>query len=93
MSRRLTLAAAQLGPIQKAEGRDVVVGRRELRDEALFTGVDLSPGDTVVAVNGQGIERPEHAYTVWTGLRVASELSLVVLRGDERRELRFAIVD
>ncbi|WP_419897914.1 N-carbamoyl-D-amino-acid hydrolase [Roseomonas sp. USHLN139] len=27
MSRMLTLAAAQLGPIQKAEGRDVVVGR------------------------------------------------------------------
>jgi predicted amidohydrolase len=27
MSRRLTLAAAQLGPIQKAEGRDVAVGR------------------------------------------------------------------
>ncbi|MBX6744414.1 MAG: N-carbamoyl-D-amino-acid hydrolase [Acetobacteraceae bacterium] len=27
MPRRLTLAAAQLGPIQKAEGRDVAVGR------------------------------------------------------------------
>ncbi|RAI57867.1 N-carbamoyl-D-amino-acid hydrolase [Roseicella frigidaeris] len=27
MSRRLTLAAAQLGPIQKAEGREVAVGR------------------------------------------------------------------
>ena len=27
MSRRLVLAAAQLGPIQKAEGRDVAVGR------------------------------------------------------------------
>jgi predicted amidohydrolase len=27
MSRRLTVAAAQLGPIQKAEGRDVAVGR------------------------------------------------------------------
>ena len=25
--RRLTLAAAQLGPIQKAEGREVAVGR------------------------------------------------------------------
>lgn len=75
------------------DGRFVGFRVVELRDEALFTGVDLSPGDTVVAVNGQGIERPEHAYTVWTGLRVASELSLVVLRGDERRELRFAIVD
>lgn len=75
------------------EGRFVGFRLLELRDEALFGGVDLSPGDTVVAVNGQGIERPEHAYTVWTGLRVASELTVLVLRGDERRELRFAIVD
>lgn len=75
------------------EGRFVGFRLVELRDEALFAGTDLSPGDTVVAVNGQGIERPEHAYTVWTGLRVASELTLVVLRGEERRELRFAIVD
>ena len=27
MTRSLVLAAAQLGPIQKAEGRDVAVGR------------------------------------------------------------------
>ena len=27
MTRSLVLAAAQLGPIQKAEGRDVVIGR------------------------------------------------------------------
>lgn len=65
----------------------------ELHDAELFEGVDLAPGDTVVSVNGQAIDRPEHAFTVWTSLRVASELDVVVLRGDERRELRFAIVD
>jgi len=75
------------------EGHFVGFRITALRDEALFAGVDLAPGDTVVAVNGQPIERPEQAFTVWTGLRVASELSVVVLRGQERRELRFAIVD
>jgi type II secretory pathway component PulC len=75
------------------DGRFVGFRVVELHDETLFAAIDLAPGDTIVAVNGQGIERPEHAYTVWTSLRVASELSLAILRGDERRELRFAIVD
>jgi S1-C subfamily serine protease len=75
------------------DGRFVGFRLTELRDPALFAGVDLAPGDTVLTVNGRSIERPEHAFTVWTGLRVASELTVVVLRGSERRELRFAIVD
>ncbi len=64
-----------------------------LRDEALFEGVDLLPGDRIVSVNGQTIERPDDAFTVWSGLRVASELALVVSRAGQTRELRFAIVD
>lgn len=75
------------------DGRFVGFRLTELRDEALFGGVDLAQGDTVIEVNGHAIERPEDAFTVWTSLEVASELSVVVLRGDERRELRFAIVD
>ena len=64
-----------------------------LRDEALFEGVDLRPGDRIVSINGQAIERPDDAFSVWSGLRVASELALVVSRAGETRELRFAIVD
>lgn len=75
------------------EGRFVGFRVTELRDEALFTGVDLRPGDTVLTVNGQSIERPDHAFTVWTGLRVASELDVTILRDGERKALRFAIVD
>lgn len=74
-------------------GRFVGFRLTELRDPDLFAGIDLQPGDTIVEVNGQAIERPEQAYLVWTGLRVASELTIIVLRGDERRELRFAILD
>ncbi len=75
------------------EGRFVGFRLTELRDEQLFEGIDLDVGDTLVAVNGLVIERPEDAFTVWSSLAVASELSLVVLRGEERRELHFAIVD
>lgn len=61
-------------------------------DERL-AAVDLKPGDVVLRVNGQPIERPEQALQVWNGLRVASELWIEYRRGDETRELRFQIVD
>ena len=62
-------------------------------DDPALSSVDLSSGDVVVRVNGQSIERPEHAIRVWDSLRVASELVVDVLRDGEPRELRFAIVD
>lgn len=65
----------------------------ELRDATLFEGVDLQPGDVIVSVNGQSIERPDDAFTAWTGLRVASEITVAVLRDGARRDLRFPIVD
>lgn len=65
----------------------------DLRDAALFAGVDLQPGDVILTVNGQSIERPDDAFTAWTSLRVASEITLAVLRDGARRDLRFPIVD
>ena len=42
MTRRITIAAAQLGPIQKAEGRDIAVGRMlRLMDQAYRRGVQV----------------------------------------------------
>ena len=42
MTRRITIAAAQLGPIQKAEGRDIAVGRMlRLMDQAHQRGVQV----------------------------------------------------
>ena len=70
------------------------VGHRitALRGEVLpQSGLQL--GDTVVAVNGQSVERPEQAMAVWNSLSVASELSLDVLRAGEPQTLRFRIVD
>ncbi len=65
----------------------------ELRDASLFDGVDIRAGDVLVAVNGQTIERPEQAFTAWTGLRVASEITLAVIRDGARYDLRFPIID
>jgi len=53
----------------------------------------LRAGDVVVRVNGQIIERPEQAFAVWEGLRVASTLAIEYLRAGQRREARFEIVD
>ena len=60
-------------------------------ENAWPASVDLRVGDTVVAVNGMPIERPEQAFRVWEELRVASEVRVEFLRGAERRVLRFAI--
>ena len=57
------------------------------------TGSGLRVGDVVVRVNGQVIERPEQALTVWEGLRVASTLAIEYLRAGQRREARFEIVN
>jgi len=73
-------------------GRFVGFRLTELRTE-LFEGVDLQPGDTLLSVNGLPIERPEEALVAWNALRVASELTIEVLREGERRQLRFAIAD
>jgi S1-C subfamily serine protease len=53
----------------------------------------LQPGDVLTRVNGQAVVRPEHAFTVWQALRVASGVSVEYLRAGRRRELRFEIVD
>jgi hypothetical protein len=55
--------------------------------------VGLETGDVIQRINGQPIERPEQALSVWNGLRVASELFIEYQRGEEQRELRFEIVD
>ncbi len=62
-------------------------------EDARFQRLDLRPGDVVVRVNGQPIERPEQALAVWNGLRVASELMVEYVRAGEPRQLRFDILD
>lgn len=58
-----------------------------------FADLDLRPQDIITRVNGQSIEKPDQAFQVFDSLRVASQLAIEYLRGSERRELRFDIVD
>jgi S1-C subfamily serine protease len=62
-------------------------------EDPRFADLPLQAGDVIVRVNGEPIERPEQAFLVWNGLRVASELMIEYVRGGERRELRYVIVD
>lgn len=61
-------------------------------DDPRFTALALQPGDTVTRINGQSIERPEHALQVWNSLRVASELLIEYEHEGELAQLRFAIL-
>ena len=62
-------------------------------DDPRFARLELQPGDVVTRINGQSIERPEHALAVWSSLRVASQLLVEFRHEDEPRELRFEIID
>jgi hypothetical protein len=53
----------------------------------------LRPGDTVMRVNGQPIERPEQFKDVWDSLPSKHELVLHVQRDGAPRELHYRIVD
>lgn len=62
------------------------------REDALTPAV-LAPGDTVMRVNGQSIERPEQFKNVWDAMATSSELVLEVRRGDHDSTVRYLIVD
>jgi hypothetical protein len=53
----------------------------------------LQRGDTVIRVNGQGIERPEQFKDVWDKLAAQPELVLLVQREGRQSELHYRIVD
>jgi len=69
------------------------VGWRLVRvfDAAQAGPAGLRPGDTVLRVNGQSIERPEQFKNVWDSLATESLLILQVERGGQRSEIRHRI--
>jgi hypothetical protein len=52
----------------------------------------LMPGDTLLRVNGQSVERPEQFKNVWDSLATESQLVLQVLRAGKASEVRHRIV-
>lgn len=59
--------------------------------DARYAAVDVRPGDIIASVNGQGLQRPENLFEVWTALREADEIVVSGVRGGAPFELRFAI--
>lgn len=69
------------------------VGFRLTRLDPPLDSGGLRAGDVLIHVNGLPIERPEQALVAWDSLRVASALTLEIVRDGARNEVRFAIVD
>jgi hypothetical protein len=59
--------------------------------ETRFAGLDLAPGDVLVAINGQALSRPDQLHAVWESLRTADELVCDLERAGGRFQLTFAI--
>ena len=62
-------------------------------EDPRFADIALRPGDVVTRVNAQPIERPEQAFRVWDGLRVASELVVDFTHEGQPQQMRYAIED
>jgi hypothetical protein len=52
----------------------------------------IVPGDTLIRVNGQSVERPEQFKSVWDSLALSSELVLTVRRSGQQSDVRYRIV-
>ena len=79
--------------IEPSLERGRFVGWRLVRvfDAAQAGPAGLRPGDTLLRVNGQSIERPEQFKNVWDSLATESLLILQVERGGQRSEIRHRI--
>lgn len=62
-------------------------------EQPAMRGDILRPGDTLMRVNGQSIERPEEFLNVWHAMRTSGELVLRIRRAGRESTVRYAIVD
>lgn len=56
-------------------------------------GEILRPGDTLMRVNGQSIERPEEFLNVWQAIRTSGELVLSIRRAGHDSTVHYTIAD
>ncbi len=56
-----------------------------------FPGVDLAPGDVLIAINGRSIARPNELNDVWVALRTADEIVADLERDGGRFQLRWMV--
>ncbi len=73
----------------------VFVGFRivSLQPAQYWDGIDLEPDDVVLRVNSMPIERDSEAFAAFQTLKTADQLTVLLLRDGEQRELRLRILD
>jgi hypothetical protein len=62
-----------------------------MQGETRFAGLDLAPGDVLIAINGRPLSRPDQLEALWDSLRTANEVVCDLTRGDARFQLHFTI--
>lgn len=86
------VAAVEVSP-HLERGRFVGFRILRFRSDGPFADVrSLQPGDVVVRVNRESLERPEQFMRAWEVVKQADELEIEVLRGDQRFVFRWRIV-
>jgi len=61
--------------------------------EHRFDGLDVVPGDVLVAVNGRPLSKPDDLQALWESLRAAPEIVFDVERDGTRFQIRLAVED
>ena len=82
------LGRLRLSPVV-TQGRFVGFGVTGI--DPAWGDVGLRPGDVILRVNGQPIERPEQAMAVFEGLKTASEIAVDLTREGVPATLRFRV--
>jgi hypothetical protein len=62
-----------------------------MEGEHRFDGLDVTPGDVLLSVNGLPVSKPDQLAAVWDALRAANQLVIAIVRDHASVELRFAI--
>jgi S1-C subfamily serine protease len=57
----------------------------------VLTGLDVAPGDILLAVNGMPLSRPDELQAVWDSLRTENVVVAELWRGRARFEIRYEI--
>jgi S1-C subfamily serine protease len=78
--------------MQKGRFRGWIV-RSLYPDDPCYQQVDLRPGDLVLKVNGQGLERPEQASEVFESLSSAPALVVEFVRDGAPMKLTFQFAE
>jgi S1-C subfamily serine protease len=82
------LARLKVSPVLQ-QGR--FQGFRVTALDPAWNGAGILLDDIITRLNGQPIERPEEAQAAFESLRVASEISLELLREGKPKKLRYRI--